>query len=609
MHALPPVAQPVYRNAPAARLALPLVLGCTAGLVLSLLGLAPVLRIWPLLAIPFLFTPLGGTVTIATLGGVLTVTGISQLNSTPHVLYMPGELYYGEAIIYDQAARILHGQPLYLPHDRPPYSHTAYTPVYYGVVAGLRVILGPGFLPGRLVWFVSGLVTAWLVGYIVARRTGRREPGVLGGLFFLTLGLPWVESLGDPFHPGDAARTFWDGLWMPVAASAAPLAALKEDMFGIALSVASIAVLLGGTSRRRLAVAATLAAVAFLTKQTFVAAGLAGVIWLWLRNRDQAVFFGSLGMAIAVGVTVIFELTSHAYLENIMFANVNPIRFDVLALNLPTFLRFQTGPVIVAAAYSALAIRRGRFKELDGLLITFWLATILPAAGIARVGAAANHWYVFGASTAVLATLGLWQQASRYPSVGRTLLPAGRLGRGLGKVARLRLPDASAVIGITPVLLTLALMAMFAGGPNRIRPVWPTPPDPASQREFYALVDRVQAESREVLAATLDVVTLADRPLLLEPYIFSVLWHQGAWNPQPLVQRICARQVGLLLFFNPLEFGSGTYHGISYWPPPVLKALQETMVFDSVQAGRYLYIPKPLSDQPLTPAPGQVCLR
>src|SRR5438128_12333481 len=72
----------------------------------------------------------------------------------------PVEAMYGEAIIYDQAARLLRGEALYQPLDRPPFTVTAYTPLYYTVVAGLRLLAGPGFGPGRIVSFGTGLCAA-----------------------------------------------------------------------------------------------------------------------------------------------------------------------------------------------------------------------------------------------------------------------------------------------------------------------------------------------------------------------------------------------------------------------------------------------------------------
>src|SRR5712691_8467617 len=72
----------------------------------------------------------------------------------------PVEAMYGESIIYDQAARLVRGEPLYQPLDQSPFTVAAYTPLYYAVVAGLRILGLPGFSPGRVASCVAGLCAA-----------------------------------------------------------------------------------------------------------------------------------------------------------------------------------------------------------------------------------------------------------------------------------------------------------------------------------------------------------------------------------------------------------------------------------------------------------------
>ena len=59
----------------------------------------------------------------------------------------PVEAMYGEAIIYGQAARLLHGQALYLPLNRPPFTVAAYMPLYYALAAGLRALVRNRTMP------------------------------------------------------------------------------------------------------------------------------------------------------------------------------------------------------------------------------------------------------------------------------------------------------------------------------------------------------------------------------------------------------------------------------------------------------------------------------
>src|SRR5204862_2516389 len=78
-------------------------------------------------------------------------------------------------------------------------------------------------------------------------------------------------------------------------------------------------------------------------------------------------------------------------------------------------------------------------------------------------------------------------------------------------------------------------------------------PDERQATQFAAVLDRVRAEPRGVLAEPLDIVALAGREILLEPYIFSLLNQEGKWEAAPVVRQICTGQIGLLVLDHPLE--------------------------------------------------------
>jgi len=217
------------------------------------------------------------------------------------------QLDYYEGVVYDNAARILRTDMLYQPIDRAPYSVAAYMPSYLVLTAALRAALGDGFGPGRALSVVAGLMTAYLVGRITATRYGSRGPGAFAACLFLAISFP--------------GEIPWMSLY-------------RVDMLGVGFAMSSIAVLDNESASRRTVVAASLASLAILTKQLLFGAGLAGLLWLLQRDRKQAVLFGSIVLTI-VGVTcAALELSTHAFLANTVYSNINPIRADVLLANL-----------------------------------------------------------------------------------------------------------------------------------------------------------------------------------------------------------------------------------------------------------------------------------
>jgi hypothetical protein len=217
-------------------------------------------------------------------------------------------------------------------------------------------------------------------------------------------------------------------------------------------------------------------------------------------------------------------------------------------------------------------------------VVYFWAAAV-PLVGLAKVGSNHNYWIELAAAASVLATHDLWPDR---PEPGRAAPPPeGSARGGAGRGGGAGPPSAAALVGWLS-LAAAVLVGTPAGAPSlRLRP------GPARADALQPVLERVRAEPRDVLASPLDVVVLADRPVLLEPYVFSLRYAQGRWDPGPLVRRICAGGVGLVVLDRPLERDPEPYHGYAHWPAPVLRALRATMVLERQQDGRYLYAPGP----------------
>jgi len=464
-------------------------------------------------------------------------------------LATPREAMYHEAVVYDHAARILRGEPLYQPIEGPPYTIAPYMPVYYHLAAGLRGVFGPGFGPGRGLSVVAGLVAAGLVAWLTTRLAGDRRAGLFAAALFLVLGLPGVQVV----------------TWEPVLPW---LAFYKEDMLGVAFALAAIAALAWRRTPGAVMLAAALAALAFLTKQTFIAASLAGAAWLWSQDRQHAVRFVAVWIAL-VGSVVAVETITEAFVANVVWANVNPFRLSALLANLQVLAACLTGPLLVAGAF-AVGTRGWREDPRSRLLVLYWGCTALPLVGLAKVGSNYNYWIEFAAATAMLATLGLWAWL-RGANARALWLTVGLLALQLEWLSLLAAPT---------------LRAQTRGWGTVLHP------DPETTAAWEALVARVGAEPRIVFAYSLDVIVLADRPIEFEPYIYSVLASEGRWDVTPVVDAVCNGAVALLVLAEPLETPGGSYHGYAVWPAPVLTALRATMQLDTIQAGRYVYVPR-----------------
>ena len=67
---------------------------------------------------------------VMALCGLLLFLVVVQSAWSIAMILQPRELLGSESIVYDKAARVFRGESLYQPLDGPPYSVTAYTPLY-----------------------------------------------------------------------------------------------------------------------------------------------------------------------------------------------------------------------------------------------------------------------------------------------------------------------------------------------------------------------------------------------------------------------------------------------------------------------------------------------
>jgi hypothetical protein len=456
--------------------------------------------------------------------GTLAVAALGNLGFGLAMILRPDELRYGEAILYGHAARILDGQPLYQPIDQAPYSVAAYTPLYYAAAAGLRVLFGPGFGPGRALSFVAGLLAVAVVGCLTWRRTRSRHATLLACLLFLGLGLP------GPIP--------WFGSY-------------KEDVLGVALALGTVAVLDGGTSRRHIWLAAVLAALAMLTKQTLFGPALGGVIWLAAtRRRQHAVLFGAIVAVSVVSVCLGLQLSTGAFWENTVLANLNQLTPEALSFNLLLLAVFQTAPLLIAVVYVAPRLRRRPDIAVTDLLTGAWLLAFIPVLGLAKEGADANYWLLLAAFTAVLVALTLHERE-----------------RGRGGPLRL-------------AIVANAVFALYLIGGQVIRQPSLVRPTAAARAGFERIIDLVRSEPGDVIADPLDVAVLTDHPIVLEPVLYQLLYLDGHWDPTPVVERICRGEIGLLVLGYRLELPDA--EAAHKWPRPVLDALRARMTLQEI---------------------------
>lgn len=450
----------------------------------------------------------------------------------------PDEVRYGEAIIYEQAGRLLDGQPLYQVLDRPPLTVAAYTPMYYWCAALLRLAVGPGFGSGRTLSLFAGLVAAGLAGYLTWRRTATLWPAVTCVLLFLAVGMvgpiPWSGSY-------------------------------KEDVLAIALALACVALLDGRPTARRVCASAVLAGIAVLTKQTMLALPVTAAIWLLVQSgRRMAGLFAFIAGLVVLGPLLVLELTTRAMLTNVVFANLNPFSAQGVEYNVILLGLFQGCPLLCALAFCVVKRPSGRALAHD-LVVLNWVASFAPVAGLAKEGADYNYWQLLAAMTSIVVAWALWEWRRR---------PWGSI---------------AAAALLSSALASFVIVASASARDLQVLR------DGSRRSEFADLVESVRTAPGAVFADPLDVSVLGGKSIALEPVIYRLFAQSGQWDPTPMVDQICGRKVSMLVLGYPLGSAHDGGQASHQWPAPVLEAFRTTMRLRATVAvgtsERYVYVP------------------
>ncbi len=445
-------------------------------------------------------------------------------------LQQPTEFLYGESVVLAQVRRLDLGQPLYPSATMLPLSVTAYTPVYYLVVAALQHLTQQqDYLVGRLVSVTASLAAAGLIMGSVRAVAGGWWGGLLAAGLFLTQNLTVL-------------------LWAPVQ---------RVDMLALCLTLAGLFV----SSTGRTTLAGIPLALAVLTKQTYVVAIISVAAQVWPNRRSLAAFLGvSVGgalLALGIGQAV----TGGWLLWHVVVANANPLDFDYFSAMFTALLQLNVVPVILAALLlAAPSLARERQWR-----VYFVLSAVVPLLMIGKLGASSNYWLELTAATAVL--IGI--QAVRL-----SRQPSGRA------------PLTSASLAALVLASLLTAMPGYAATVKQVTQMAMT--DPSTQLQA---ANWLAQQDGEVLTDDPGLAVEAGQPVEFEFIIFTILAAQHVWNEQPILDAIAAQRFSLVMLTEPVETPQPELIA-ARWSPAVQDAIEANYAADGQEGAYWVYRPR-----------------
>ena len=189
----------------------------------------------------------------------------------------PFELEWMEGGALCHVQRVLAGQKIYV---GPSLEFVAflYTPLFYYVSAAVTKVVGPGFVPLRLVSFVSSLGSFFIIFLMVKRETGSSYSGGLASCLY-------------------AATFRLSGAWFDLA---------RVDSLFLFLLLAGLYLVRFGTSSWSYVLAGIIIALSYFAKQTAILISLPVIFYCFLLDRKKfAIFAGVLVSTIGLSTLLL----------------------------------------------------------------------------------------------------------------------------------------------------------------------------------------------------------------------------------------------------------------------------------------------------------------
>ncbi|MGB0386131.1 MAG: ArnT family glycosyltransferase [Ardenticatenaceae bacterium] len=455
-----------------------------------------------------------------------------------NVLLFPHQVEYGEGPVLDWAGVMAKGGLPYQAIESFPWSFSVYTPGYLAASA-LLIGLFPDapWFGGRLLSLVSALFLAQLLLFLYPRQ-GDPLPSPDSSA---------ARQASAPPSPQEGLRGAERGLskqkasWLvlPFGAWLAPFLWLaspylfrwatfyRPDLFALLWSALGIVIVQRAVLRERqmwLIPAAGCFVLSFWSKQSFFAAPLASMIYLWLVRREwlpRLVLAGALGGAL---VAILLGLMSgRALFDNLIAANANPFSWQALWRFERSF--FTIIPIIAGLAlWQVLMTFRGGLRSSGALWVPllpiYAMLSLLVTLSVGKAGAWENYFLE-----------PLW-------------VLCALAGQTMSEWLSRRDWRALAV----PVLVLLQLM-LFLPGFERLSPTAELAWLAQLRAENVALHATLDALPPDALVWSEQMGVLAEKRRIvpLHSFVYTQLEHQGLWDPSPLNQQLSSGEAALLI--------------------------------------------------------------
>jgi hypothetical protein len=395
-------------------------------------------------------------------------------------LVFPYQLDYVEGYLLSFADKISHGENIYNDISRYPYIPGLYPPIYPWVLSPFVKLFGFSFAIGRTFSVISALLTGFFIYKILELKAGRRAALVGSLLFFAS---PYVFYTTTLF---------------------------RVDALGLLFSIIGIWFVIKYENKTAVYLSVPFFILSVFTKQSYLAAPASYFLFLFLKNRLEAIKFAGLFI---ISTLLLFFLINHLtkgqfYLHMLAYQGLTPV-LRLVFQRYGLFLQSHTIEFLLALIPAIYLAVQKRWK----LFSIYFLIAALAALTVGRPGANINYFLELIAVCGILSAL-----------VYKTLQPQINKG-SLG--------------GILIMVALLSQVALFSHGP------------------FESLDKKTNANNRvsamirstegEILSEDAGLALLNGKTVWIEWALDTQLYMLGLWDQSNFVSELQDKRFSLII--------------------------------------------------------------
>ena len=404
---------------------------------------------------------------------------------------------------------------IYFQIGEPTYVQTPYTPIFYLVTGVLYKVFGPSFLVGRLVSLFAGIGSGIFCGLIVKEVTKSKWFGLLGGCLFL---VPPINRAWPLF--------------------------IHVDCLGMFFSLMGTYIVVKYLNTRKMLWAVIPYLLALFTKQIFITAPLAVIIYLLLTKKWKlnAQFIGLMTVG-GVALIGLFQwLSGGLFVEAIFFFPTVYHRIFWIAIYLNS-VNIIGQWLILLLALCAVLITFMRRKELPNpvkfIAVYFVVTSVVSFILSAKIGAWMSYFMEQMTVAILLVPIFAWE-ASKL-KISRKLPRTGIIWREKSWSTELKASTLLAFIIPLALILQVSILPSFSSWTNVTQD---------SKDSFAVALEDLKSVPLDSPVICEDAGLLRDSgrlPPLVEPNFFSQSIRYGKLDPTRIYGMIERREFALII--------------------------------------------------------------